>query len=378
MAPPLEISIPSTTLSTPADSKPFTLYNITLRLPLRTFVVQKRYSEFATLHTSLTSLISSPPPVPLPAKSWFSSTTKSPELTEKRRIGLEEYLRAIAENPDRRWRDTSVWRAFLNLPSNSGSGSARSVRDDLTREVQRGLGGGERMVDSQVWLDGHREMKGLLHEARLFLGRRDGATSSKEQFEAGAGAKRSLVKAGALLQELDAGLKIVAEQEKRGSTTGNGGKIGAGELRRRGDLLGSAKVEKEGLEKLAVSLAIKDQNSPITRNGSIAASEDDKNGLFGPGVSRPGGRVLGAPVPETDKTRELDNEGVVQLQKQMMQDQDLDVEELAKIVRRQREMGIAIHEELELQNEMLQRVDEDVDRLKGKVDVAKKRTKKIS
>jgi regulator of vacuolar morphogenesis len=100
--------------------------------------------------------------------------------------------------------------------------------------------------------------------------------------------------------------------------------------------------------------------------------------LFGPGVSRPSGRVLGAPVPETDKTRQLDNEGVVQLQRQLMQDQDLDVEELAKIVRRQREMGLAIHGELELQNEMLDRVDKDVDRVKGKIDIAKKRVSKIS
>ncbi|KFX93874.1 hypothetical protein V490_04618, partial [Pseudogymnoascus sp. VKM F-3557] len=74
------------------------------------------------------------------------------------------------------------------------------------------------------------------------------------------------------------------------------------------------------------------------------------------------GRVLGAPAQETERTRELDNEGVVQLQKQMMQEQDMDLDELAKIVRRQKEMGIAISDELDLQNEMLTRVDEDVTR----------------
>jgi regulator of vacuolar morphogenesis len=99
-------------------------------------------------------------------------------------------------------------------------------------------------------------------------------------------------------------------------------------------------------------------------SGKSAATQQDKNALFGPNVSRPSGRVLGAPVPETDKMRELDNEGVLQLQKQLMQDLDLDVEELAKIVRRQKEM--------------LKRVDEDVDRLGGKINVAKKRVGKIS
>ena len=66
------------------------------------------------------------------------------------------------------------------------------------------------------------------------------------------------------------------------------------------------------------------------------------------------------------------------LQKQMMENQDLDVEELGKIVRRQREMGLAIHGELEQQNEMLKRVDEDVDRVSRKLGVAKKRIGKIS
>lgn len=374
MAPPLEISIPTTILSNTPDEKPYTLYNITLRLPLRTFVVQKRYSDFVTLNSALKSLISDAPPAPLPSKSWFKSTASSPELTESRRVGLEAYLRAIAEGPDRRWRETSVWRSFLNLPTSSTSGSASSARNELVAAHQRGANAGQYAADPQVWLDLHREMKSQLHDARLFLGRRDGATTAQGQYEAGANAKRCLVKAGGLLDNLEEGMKAMTEGEKRGGE----GKLGAGELRRRRDLLGSAKVEKEGLEKLAVSLAVKNQGSG-QGNGSPAATQQDKSNLFGPGVSKPSGRVLGGPpVPETERTRELDNNGVLQLQKQMMQDQDLDVEELAKIVRRQKEMGLAIHGELELQNEMLARVDADADRVKSKIDVAKKRVKKIS
>ncbi|TVY36181.1 Vacuolar morphogenesis protein-like protein, partial [Lachnellula subtilissima] len=316
----------------------------------------------------LTSLISAPPPAPLPAKSWFKSTASSPELTESRRVGLEAYLRAIAEGPDRRWRETSVWRSFLNLPSSTSSGS--SARGELEVAYQRGSAG-QAAQEPQVWLDLHREMKGLLQDARMFLGRRDGATTAHAQYEAGADAKRCLVKAAGLLGNLEEGLKIMEEGEKRGQA----GKIGQGELRRRKDLLGSARVERDGLEKLAVSLAAKSHKAA---SGSGAATQQDKNALFGPGVSKPGGRVLGVPVPETAKTKELDNNGVVQLQKQMMQDQDQDVEELAKIVRRQKEMGYAIHGELEEQNEMLRRMDEDVDRVQGKLAVAKKRVAKIS
>jgi regulator of vacuolar morphogenesis len=268
-----------------------------------------------------------------------------------------------------------VWRSFLNLPS-STSGSASSARNEMVNANQRlGLGSqaGKVAADPQVWLDLHREMKGQLHEARLFLGKRDGATSAQGQYEAGANAKRCLVKAGGLLGNLEEGLKIMTEGEKRGAEN----KVGAGELRRRRDLLGSAKVEREGLEKLAVSLAVKNQGSG-GGNGGAAATHQDKSNLFGPGVSKPSGRVLGAPVPETERTRELDNEGVLQLQKQLMADQDVDIEELAKIVRRQKEMGLAIHGELELHNEMLARVDEDAERVAKKIDVAKKRVGKIS
>lgn len=249
------------------------------------------------------------------------------------------------------------------------------MKGELVAAQQRGLGtqAGQAASEPQIWLDLHREMKGQLQDARMFLGRGDGATSAQAQYEAGAKAKSCLVKAGGLLGNLEEGLKIMNEGVKRGEE----GKIGQGELRRRKDLLGSARVERDGLEKLAVSLAVKSHSSG-SGGGAIAATQQDKNALFGPGVSRPGGRVLGAPVPETDKTRALDNEGVLQLQKQMMQDQDLDVEELAKIVRRQKEMGHAIHGELELQNEMLKRLDEDVDRVQGKIGVAKKRIGKIS
>ncbi|QSZ30670.1 hypothetical protein DSL72_000228 [Monilinia vaccinii-corymbosi] len=376
MAPPLELSIPSTILSSAPNEKPYTLYNITLRLPLRTFVVQKRYSDFVTLHSSLCAEASAPPPSTLPGKTWFKSTIHSPELTEERRRGLEAYLRSIAENPDRRWRETSVWRQFLNLPSSSGSGASLSnAREGLIAASQRGVGGnGALMADPQVWLDVHRELKAQLHDARLFLGRRDTANTAAGQYEAGANAKRCLVKAGGLLRDLEEGLKVMGEGEKNGRGEG---KLGAGELRRRRDLLGSAKVEKEGLEKLAVTLAVKNQTTSASGNGNAVATHADKNALFGRGVSRPSGRVLGAPVPETDKTRELDNEGVLQLQKELIQNQDLDVEELGKIVRRQKEMGLAIHGELELQNEMLKRVDEDTDRVKGKINIAKKRIGKL-
>jgi regulator of vacuolar morphogenesis len=61
-----------------------------------------------------------------------------------------------------------------------------------------------------------------------------------------------------------------------------------------------------------------------------------------------------------------------------MKEQDTDVEDLAVVVRRMREMGVAINEELIEQGQLLDVVDQDVDRVGGKIDVAKKRIRKIN
>ncbi|CAK7230717.1 hypothetical protein SBRCBS47491_007682 [Sporothrix bragantina] len=419
MAPPIEISIPTTSpVGASGGNKAYTLYNITLRLPLRSYVFQKRYSEFATLHTTLTNLVGEAPPAPLPGKSWFRSTIASPELTETRRSGLEAYLRAIAESPDRRWRDTSAWRTFLNLPSTSGAGSSSasgrsnqgiapiasqgsgherngsSVTGSATAAESRlpaiGLAAANAAAasDAGTWLDLHKEMKRALHDARLQLARRDAAltagvggsnSSSTAAVEAGAAAKRELVKTGSLLSALTSGLKALQDNKR----------LGEGELRRRRDLLAAARVERDGLETLSASLASARatggagsngagiQAAPVTGDkavlfGNAAASSSGNNRAFG------SGRVLGAPLPETEQTRELDNAGVVQLQKQKMAEQDQDVAVLAKIVQRQRELGLAINKEVDLHIDMLNQQSDDVDRVQGKMKVAKDRIKRLN
>lgn len=391
MAPPAEISIPTTSISTPSSEsggslKPFTLYNITLRLPLRSFVVQKRYSDFLALHQALTSLVGSPPPEPLPAKNWFKSTVNSPELTEKRRVALERYLRAIAEPPDRRWRDTPVWRAFLNLPggasganaaaSTAGSGSGIEGKIPAIGLKDANLAAAS---DPGTWLDLHRELKGALHEARVALGRRDGATENMTKLEAGAAAKRALVRAGSLLGSLQEGLGVLKSS----------GRVGEGELRRRRDLLAAARVERDGLDKLSSSLAHASREaarqasiSGPSGSGSSSGEAGERAKLFAgsPGAgggSVRGGRVLGAPLPETKRTKELDNEGVLQLQRDTMRDQDMEVEALARIVRRQKEMGLAINDEVERQTNMLDNLNTNVDVVDKKLRVAKGRVKRL-
>lgn len=191
-----------------------------------------------------------------------------------------------------------------------------------------------------------------------------------------------------MITALDRGLKALAaaddghnhqhQQPRRSSE-----RLGEGELRRRRDLMANARKEKDALEALANASAGRAGESSMSgpSNGSLVATAQQKTALFGTGGdARHGGsqhghgqgqgqgqgrgrRVLGgAPAPETEQTRELDNRGVVQLLKQQMEEQDQSVEDLTKVVMRLKELGIAFNDELELQNAMLKIVNEDVTR----------------
>ncbi|KAG8631105.1 hypothetical protein KVT40_000245 [Elsinoe batatas] len=371
MPPPLQISIP-TTHTSPSPS-PHTVYNITLTLPLRSHILQKRYSDFLTLHSTLTSEIKLAPPLSPPPKSWLRSTVSSPDLVETRRRSLESYLRAILDADDSRWRQSAAWRTFLSLPANlvakpATSSTAAAADSDA--------------LDANAWLALHRDIKSRVHEARLALRQREQASTTTEQHSAAADVKAALVKAATGIARCESALKTLSDGESWG------GGLGDGEVRRRRDLLVSARKEVEGLETQLRGLAVKGLG-PGGEMGGAVASGADKKGLWegtavaggagGAGAGKGGiktGRVLGA-HKETERTRELDNKQVLQLQKDVMVEQEQDVLEIGKAVSRMKEMGILINEELVVQNQMLGMLEGDVDRVQSKLDVGKKRIAKI-
>ncbi|KAF2428783.1 hypothetical protein EJ08DRAFT_591937 [Tothia fuscella] len=349
---PYTLAIPTTTIS--ASDKPYTLYNITIHTPLRTQTIQKRYSDFVELNNALTSAIGAPP-ANIPAKSWFSRTINNPQFTEQRRKGLEDYLKAIEAAPDPKWRNHGLYKSFLGMapppttePKLHKSGTQQD-EDNNTFEAKP-------TMSSQQWLDLHSQLKQYIQESRMCLTRRDQASTATQQHEASAQAKKWLVKAHTMILRLEEGLKGMKGH-------------GDGELRRRRDLLTRARKEREALEGVCSAWTVngsRDVASGYKNSSSSAAGNASTNGHGG------------APAKETERTRELDNQGVLQLQQQVMQEQDMDVEDLTKVVRRMKEMGVAINEELVEQSQLLGMVDEDVDRVAGKIDVAKKRIRKIN
>jgi regulator of vacuolar morphogenesis len=368
MVPPLEISIPTTSLQTPADgSKPYTLYNITLRLPLRSFVVQKRYSDFAALHNALTSLVGSPPPEPLPSKSWFRSTVSSPALTEQRRVGLERYLRAIAEPPDRRWRDTPAWRAFLNLPSGAGASVSGVSVDGRAQPV---VGTRDATLaaasDPARWVDLREELREALKEANWVLSQNQDAKEPAERRAAAANARMALLKAGNLLLALREGLNNMKKE----------GRLGEGEFVRRKDFLDVASKQRDDFERIVSDFAVKGLSGG-GGSASGVASESDRAKLGVGGVRRPVGRTIGRPLPETERTRELDNTGVLQMQKEDMREQDERVNEIGSTVQRLKTHAIAINDEITYQLGQLDLAKEGADSLERKLAVANRRAKQL-
>jgi len=372
---PLRISIPTAHDQTPAHGKPYTEYTIRIEhpFPRATTSISKRYSDFSALDAALRSEVGSAPPTALPPKSWLGgllglgNTTRSPEAIEKRRAGLETYLRAIEAADDARWRVAKAYRSFLDLDDRDGKKVSGFPGSQF---------GKDRVRDSSDCLDKHAELKSSLQDARRWLTAREQASAATAQHEAAANAKKSLLRAGTLISALDEGLGRLSGSS---SDEWSGEKLGEGEIRRRRDMISGLRKEKDGLESVLNSMAVKaamagSGTAPST--SSAAVTESQKAGLF-KGASKPAGRrVLGAPQ-ETDKTRELDNDGVLQLQKQIIQDQDEDLVDLTTVVRRMREMGVQINQEIVEQNAMLGLLDEDVERVDGKIKIAKKRVDKI-
>lgn len=221
-------------------------------------------------------------------------------------------------------------------------------------------------LDPASWLAVHRDVKSEIHSARAALRRRETSGTVGEQHSAAAEAGAALVRAAAGIARCEAALKT-------GHADGWGeGRIGDGEVRRRRDMLVASRKEVEALQAQMRAYA---SSNATERAGAAMPAQADKAALMG--GAKPKGRVLGGPAKETERTRELDNSGVLQLQKQVMAEQEEDVLELGKAVTRMKEMGIMINEELVVQNQMLGLVEQDVDRVQGKLDVGKKRIAKI-
>ncbi|RIB17515.1 Phox homologous domain-containing protein [Gigaspora rosea] len=350
------------------EPKPHIVYRVEVHAEVRTWSIWKRYSEFDELNDKFIRLFpNNPPPYEMPAKHFFQSTLGNPVLVEERRRGLEEYLRGILFNKDDRWRETEDWKEFLSVPT------GRPL--DTTT-----------MYSSESWLDEYQQVQALTKEIRSLINRRETHIARNEvqaSHNCSVQAKKNLTTLGVRTSQLESGLIGLAKG------TGRDGRImSEGELRRRQDLLNELKDEKDTLTKLVMA------NRPDINKAMKPASSVDRANLFrapskqnshppvfqkAPTSRRVFGnnRSMTVMPAETEVTRGLDNEGLVELQRKTMEDQDRHAEQFSAILNRHKHIGIAIGQEIEIQNRLLTELNENVDQTANKLRVATKKIEKI-
>jgi len=181
--------------------------------------------------------------------------------------------------------------------------------------------------------------------------------------------------------------------------------LSKGELSRRQDLLENIRKEKEQLEKLLGNMKSLDGSSGSTgstnqnnvniySNVKVGSAGHHSNSLensFGSpsstgsglyhtnsGKSKPR-RKFGVNISKEveESTQGLDNKQILQLQKDMLQDQDKTLEQFTAIISRQRRIGETISQELDLQSELLEDLDSNVNKVQVSLGQAEKRMKKV-
>jgi len=362
------------------EPKTHVVFRIDIQAHVRSWQMWRRYSEFVDLHTELTKSVGAPPPSSLPPKHALAMlrSLKNQTLLEERRTGLEAYLRAIVSAKDSRWLDTFAFRDFLGVPI----GKQQATSDPATGVRQDGFGGGQQFTSSS-WLDEHMDVQARVRDIRADINRRDafsergdvgGAHTTNVQ------AKKKLAGVLTRVGALGAGLDVLA---LRG--------MSEGELQRRTDLV--ARLQ-DDCEKIAKMLTVARQTSralgapsPAERNQTAAAAAgSDRAALLGTGISggpasssKPIARVFGVPQPpkETEATRPLDDHGLLLLQQTRMDQQDAQVAQLTTILQRQKQLGVAINNELEQHIELLDGLSNDMDKVGGKLTAAKKQLNRL-
>jgi regulator of vacuolar morphogenesis len=332
--------------------KPHTVYAIQIQARVRSWQMWRRYSEFDDLHTELTKSTGSPPPHPLPPKHAFSilRSHNSEKLLEERKVGLEAYLRAILASKEDKWRETIAFRDFLGVP--------------VGRQANL-PGGGHTKFTLSSWLDEHMDLQARIRDVRADLNKRDAFSDRGDingSHKANVDAKKKLAGILSTIGNLGNGLRELGMEG-----------MAQGELQRRTDMIARLQDDCETLGKMATVARMSTRGSATIAEMKNPASDTDREALMG-SPPKPFARVFGsAPTKpqETEQTRPLDDYGVFQLQKEQMQQQDEQVSQLTSILRRQRHLGEAIGQEINLHIELLQDLDNDVDRVGGKLSTAK-------
>ncbi|KAI9296917.1 hypothetical protein K502DRAFT_323520, partial [Neoconidiobolus thromboides FSU 785] len=258
-------------------------YIIEIKTNVRSWKVKHRYSEFYELDLKLKK-IRSPLPEQLPGKSsWFTCISfADPAFVEDRQIGIEVYLRGILLCSNPAWRESNLFNEFLLVPISKNNNNL------------------DNNISSEGWLKELKNTQNIAIEIRSIITKREQCFNDKDlslAHQLTAQARKLCMTLTANINELDKTLT----QSKTQLTPGE-------ELRRR-DILSKLEDEKSVLNKLIQRTSARENSNPTSGRSSV---QSDRGELFNKPISK---RKFGKNITETKETKALDNEGLLQLQK---------------------------------------------------------------
>lgn len=317
-----------------------TYYKISIKVPLRQIQVERRYSEFDDLLKDLADCLGisiGDFPYKLPPKSSIFTKNSSTTILERKK-GLETFLNNLVS--DREIQNLLPLHEFLQLPIKFQFTSNLLVNKN--NEINDLIIHNEAAIDSMKWLEYLRLFKS--HVNRLMESfNQDPSITSKLDIRTKL--QKIVIPNMSLLSNRLEGLR-------------SEGAIAEEEYQRRKVNFKELGHEISALNELLVS---KNNNQ-----------DDQKSSLL-----RSSRRVLGGQPTETKETLPLSNQELLQLQIQIHRQQDQELEELRKIIARQKDIGLTINQEVEEQNEMLDQLNDQVEHTSDKLRAARRKAKQI-
>ncbi|AQZ16835.1 VAM7 (YGL212W) [Zygosaccharomyces parabailii] len=299
--------------------------------------VYRRFSEFWDLKSKLEKEFGTELPYELPQRQFglWKKSSLDPEVIEDRKLKLANFLHDLLNDSfDTKWKNSTLVSKFLKLSHNWNS-YEQPRSDFLSSQGDYG--------DPTQWLATFRDSKHLLESCK----RASESTSAKD-----------LMQLRLVLHDLETTLKK------------NGDKLGPAEAARRYSLLMALKKDMNDF-----ALKSSSQSSgERTENDLKQALFEEPNKPKSPRKPLVGRRRLG----ETEETLPLDNQQLLQLHKDAMAEQDREMEQMHRIVQRQKNLSLTMNEELLQGNELIDSLNDGVDVTASKLRTANRRAKQFN
>jgi regulator of vacuolar morphogenesis len=369
MEPITSISIPITS-SIASIVRPVILYHISVAYSNGTTVtICKRYSELYEFHLNLIKeVLNDQVPVPFPPKSFLPVLDTIAIMDRQNK--LQNYFSGLLYSKDCRWRRSSSWIQFLNIPKECIVSESQHDKYNLIHPSNPD----SVPLDMNSWIAEYSKSADLVISIREAIVERDKYAGSSSGVAASQVAANNAKKSVRILKQYFERLQEALERHSTdktwvqswiddqtfgGSFSSSSQNVGEGELARRRDLLKNMKNDIDALEHKLES---------ASTASSFAVQRDEL--LTG---SR---RKFGV-AQETDKTRPLNESQLLSLQSQIMNQQDEALDALSGVIKRQKQIGMAINQELDYHNQLLDDLEDGVNRTKSGLKAGDKKLNRI-